>query len=139
MTLRKNQFLQEREIIVYDHAQVTANTTIKLFEVAEGRKLRIEKVTYVNPTGLTVDVTNFYDVQVIKGAATVLANWSTETGQEGLIPADQFIELVNSLTDLDMVVVGGAPASAGIISLFLEEGGVQTLPAGRIVIEGVYV
>jgi hypothetical protein len=125
--------VDERVIIPYDHIQVTADTTIKLFTVPAGKKLRLLKAEYVNPTGLAQDATNYFTIKVLKGA-TVMASWSTLTGAQGTIAADTFVDLVNSATDADLVA-----DAAAVISLFLDETAAATLPAGRIVLHGVLV
>ncbi len=117
-------------MLTLDHAALTADLTVKLYQVPTGKKLRIDRVTYVNPTGLVADGTNFFDI-VVLNAAAVAANHSTETGQEGTIAADTFIDLVLSSTDADLVVASGAD-----VSVFFDEDGTATLPVGRIVIEG---
>jgi len=139
MTLRKNNVLQEREIITYDHAQLTADATVILFKVPSGKKLRIEKATYINPTGLVAHAANFFNIKIIKATSTLIANWSTETGEEGTIAADTFVDLVLGATDADQVVVGGAASGADLVKVLFDEDGTATLPAGRIVIEGRYV
>lgn len=115
----------------FDHAQVTADTTIKLW--SPDRKFRIDRVWYNNPTGLAKDATNFFDVQILN-AALLAFNWSTETGEEEDLAADTPVDLVVSATDANTVV----PADTAI-SLKLAEGGTATLPAGRVVFEGRYV
>ncbi len=127
---RQNKLLQERISIPFDHISVTADLTVKLWDVPSGRKFRLERVLYNNVTGLAQDGTNFFDIQILKGA-TVMANHSTETGQEGTLTADTPVELVLSATDANLVADGG-----DVISLFLEEGGAATLPAGVFVLEG---
>jgi hypothetical protein len=121
----------EQITLAYDHAQVTADTTIKLYKVPAGKKLRVIGIDYINPTGLAEDAANYFNVKVLKDA-TVMANWSTETGQQGTIAADTFVALVNSATDADLVA-----AAAAIVALFLDETGAATLPAGRVVIRAL--
>ena len=127
---RENKFLQERVLLPYDHAQATADVTTKLWAVPSGRSFRLDRVWYNNPTGLAADAANYFNVIVQKGSIT-MANWSTETGQEGALSADTPVELAKSATDADLVADGG-----DVISLKLDETGTQTLPAGRLVIEG---
>lgn len=117
----------------YDHAQVTADTTVKLYKVPAGKKFRLIGADYINPTGLVQDAANYFDIKVLKDA-TVMANWSTLTGAQGTIAADTFVALVNAAADADLVA-----NAAAIIALFLDETGVATLPAGRIVIRGVLI
>jgi len=140
MTRRDNQFLQQDFVMAYEHGALTADTTVKLFQVPSGKKLRIKRVTYNNPTGLAADAVNFFNLKVIKGVATLIANWSTETGQEGALPADDFVTFtLQSTTDEDNVIVGGAASDADLLQVFFDEDGIATLPAGRLVVEGTWV
>ena len=130
MSKRPNSVMQESFVLSYDHAQLTANTAIKLFKPS--RAFRIDAVRYVNVTGLAADVTDFFDVQVLIEAA-VSANWLTETGEEGTIAANTWVDATDGAA-ADMV---GA-ADDEIILNFVE-GGTATLPAGRVQIEGRYL
>jgi hypothetical protein len=110
----------------------TNTALVKLFKAKE--RFLVEKVRYINPTGLVEDATNFFDIQV-KNGATVVANWSTETTVgEGTIAADTWVDLTLSTTGSDLVL-----ALDDVLSLNLDENGTQTLPAGRIQIEGRYL
>lgn len=119
--------------IAYDHVAVTADTTVKLFTVPAGKRFRLTRAEYINPTGLAQDATNYFTIKVLKGA-TVMASWSTLTGAQGTIAADTFVDLVNSSTDADLIA-----AAAAVIALFLDETGTASLPAGRIVLHGYYL
>lgn len=121
--------------LVVDHAQVTADTTAKVFKVRADRAFKLERVDYVNPTGLAQDATNFFNIKLQTGAGpTVLANWSTETGQQGTLTADTFVALVLNATPANLILAPGAE-----VSLFLDESGTATLPAGKLVIHGRYL
>lgn len=128
-----NEFLQELVVLSYDHAALTADTPVKLLKVPAGKKFRLDKAEYINPTGLAQDAANYFAIEVKKDA-TVMASWSTLTGAQGTIAADTFVDLVKSGTDANLVAAAGA-----IISVNFDETGVQTLPAGRIVVHGRYV
>lgn len=130
---RKNDFLQERVVLSFDHAAATADATTKLFKVPAGRKLKIDAVDYINPTGLAADATNAFIVKLLKGS-TVVASWSTLTGAEGAIAANTFVSLVLSATAADLTF-----DAADIMSLFLDEQADTTLPAGRVVVHARYV
>lgn len=119
--------------VAYDHVAVTADTTVKLFTVPAGKRFRLLRAEYINPTGLAQDATNYFTVKVLAGA-TVMASWSTLTGAQGTIAADTFVDLVNSATDSELIA-----AAAAVIALFLDETGTASLPAGRIVLHGYYL
>jgi len=116
---------------LFAHAQVTADTTLVMWKA--GRKLRVKRVVYVNPTGLAQDPTNYFTVKLLKGA-TVVASWSTLTGAQGTITADTPVELVPSATAADLVF-----AADDLMKLFLDETGTATLPAGHVVVECEYL
>lgn len=139
MPRRQNQVLQERVVLAFDHAETTGDVTTKLWELP--RAFRLERATYVNPTGLAADNDNWFDISV-KNGATKMAAWSTDgnglgingDAAEGTIAADTFVELTMSDTDTDLVAAAG-----DVISFVLDETGTATLPAGRVVIEGRYI
>lgn len=136
-----NQDFQEYVTFAYDHIEVTADTVVKLFKVPAGRKMRIDKVDYINPTGLAAHNDNWFEI-ALKNGSTKIAAWSTDgngTGingaaAEGTITADTFIELTKSSTDASLIA-----AAADVLSLSLDETGTATLPAGRIVVHARYV
>jgi hypothetical protein len=119
--------------MAFDHAAAAdADRTDKMWKLP--RAFRVERVMYVNPTGLAAHAANFFTVKLTKGA-TVVASWSTETGEDGTIAADTFVELNLSATDADRVF-----AADDEMKLFLDEAaGTATLPAGRVIVEGFYL
>jgi len=126
---------EEMGTFTYDHASVTATTTVKLFKVPTGKSLRVVQVDYINPTGLAEHADNHFEV-AIKNGATTMASWSTDADGAGdnSIPADTFITLTNSSTDANLVAAAG-----DVLSLVLTEGGTATLPVGRVVVHYRYV
>ena len=130
-----NESSQEFFVMSYDHAAITADSTTKLWKVP--RALRVDRVSYINPTGLAEDTTNVFNIKLLKGASTVVANWSTDSDllvADASIPADTFFNLTLTSTDADKVF-----AKDDVMSFFADEGGDSTLPAGRIVIEGRFI
>ena len=113
---RKDKSRAESRTICYDHIAVTADTTVKLWKVPAGRSFRVTRAFYNNK---------------ILNAALVAASWDTTTGQQGTLTADTPVDLVLSATDANRVLPAGT-----VLSLFLDETGTATLPAGRVVIEG---
>jgi hypothetical protein len=128
---RPNNHEAERVVFFYDHASKTADEEIKLFKVR--RKFVVEQVRYVNPTGLAADAANFFHLKINNGA-TEAADWSTETGQEGTVAADTFVDF--TLSSVDGARVFDAD---DVLSIQFDETGTATLPAGRIQIEGRYI
>lgn len=113
------------------HAQVTADTTGAVFFVNHPTKrFRVDKVQYVNPTGLAADAANFFALQ-IKNDTAVVADWVTQTGQEGALGAGEYENFTLSTTDADLVL---EPAEK--LHFVLDETGTATLPAGTFFIWG---
>jgi len=112
------------------HIQVTADTTQYFFETPAEHGLIVTEVVYYNATGLAEDAANFFDIQ-IKHGTTVVANWSTETGQEGTIAADTPVRLTNGS---NLVI----PPDTRV-NLVLDETNTATLPAGEVVLYGKLV
>jgi hypothetical protein len=120
--------------VVVDHAQATADTTIKLFKTPADRYFVIDGVDYVNPTGLAAHGTDFFNLKVQHGSTPVVAaNWSTETGTQGTLTSNTMVAMV--LASLASRVV--PPGTE--VHLLLDEDGSATLPPGRVAIKGYYI
>lgn len=130
--LEENEF-QEYLEIPFAHAQVTGDTTAKLWRCPAGRVFRVDSVDYINPAGLAADASNYFAVQIKQGSV-VVAQHSTLTTAQGVLTADTFVALVKSSTDADLLIEGGE-----VLSLTLDETGTATLPAGSGVIRGRFV
>ncbi len=61
----------EKVVLAYDHAALTASLAVKLYKVPAGRTLRIDRISYINPTGLVEDTTNVFAGEVKNGAAAL--------------------------------------------------------------------
>lgn len=135
MTIPRRPATQQQAFeLVIDHPQVTDDTTTKEFKTDPNRALRIDRIDYINPTGLAAATpTNFFAIQ-LKNGSTVLGSWSTLTGAQGTLTADTFVALVLNATDANLVV---APGST--LTLLLDETGAATLPAGKLIVHGRYL
>lgn len=134
MPRRPNNPWQERFQFAYDHALASATTTVKLFTAQ--RAVRIEKLEYINVTGLAGHADNFWLI-ALKKTTTTIGSWSTDSDVvgQGTIAADTIITPVLSSTDADLVW-----AAAEVISLVLTKAAsAANLPAGRIIVHGRYV
>lgn len=120
---------RERFSLVYDNASLTADLTVVLD--APPKRYYVESARYYNATGLATDATDYFDVQVLIGA-TIAANWSTETDEEGSLTAGAFETLTNAAAASRVGDAGDK------ISAKFDETGTATLPAGRLVIDCVY-
>ena len=132
MPRRPNNTDRERVVMTFDHAALTATTTTKLWKCPAGRKFQVERASYINPTGLTGDITNAFAGAVQNGATVMATLFNTDTDAGGAtLAADTFVEGVLSATLANRWL-----AAADVISLVATETGVQTLPIGRLVLEG---
>lgn len=124
---------QEKLALPFAHASVAATTTVKIYKTAL-RALRLDRVTYDNPTGFAQDPANYWTVSIQSGA-TILAQWSTQTAQQGTLAADTFVDFKNSATDANLVV-----AAATTLTLVLTKTGAPaSIPVGSLVIEARYI
>ncbi len=124
----KNDVYTEGHNFGYEHAVISATTTIKLRTVRA--PLRADRVEYVNPTGFaTVDPANFWTINVLRDAV-VVATWNTgvaAAGVSGLIPVDTFFDLVLAALDSNRVF----PGPANVYSVqFVKTGAPADLPLG---------
>lgn len=131
MTRRNNDETRENFEFSYDNASLTADATVKVFKVR--KRARIVRVEHVSPTGLAADAANYFNLKLLNVTDTnkVIANWSTETGQEGSLTANAF-----------EVFTQGADVQADaddVLALFLDKTGTATLPAGRTIVHGEYL
>ena len=128
---RENLYLQERGVLNHAHAQLTATATELAFKPI--RDFLVERILYVNETGLVQDAVNFFKLEAKNGVVSV-AEWSTEIGAEGTIAASTFVTLTPS-------IAAGALhlAADDVLSLVFTEDGTATLPAGKFQIEGRYL
>ncbi len=109
---------------------ITADTTIKLHK-DKGRGLRIERVHLNVPVGLAASASDWCNFKLLKGASTIMANFSTLNTAQGTITADTPVEMVLSATVANRFLADGDQ-----LSLFLDITGSPTVPPGRIVVEG---
>lgn len=111
-----------------------ATAAIKLFTAQ--RKMRIDKVEYINPTGLAGHASNYWEIALKKGS-TVMAQWTTDSDEatQGTLTANTFVNLALSATDAYRVA-----DVDDVVSLALTKvASAANLPAGRIVVHGRYV
>ncbi len=117
----------------FAHAQVTANTTLKVYKVPANRTLRLTRATYHNVTGLANDGTNAFAGTIQNGSDVAIKLFNTDSGDADVkaIAADTIVIGDLSATDAFLVFEGGEE-----ITLVLTEDGTATLPAGTLVLEG---
>lgn len=134
MSNRLNDPDNERVVLTYDHAALTATTTTKLWKVPAGRKFKVERASYINPTGLVGDPTNAFMGEVKNGSTVVATLFNTDTDDNpagATLAVDTFVEGSLSATATALWL-----AASDVLSVVFTEDGTATLPAGRLVIEG---
>jgi len=109
-----------------------ATAATKLFSAQ--RKMRIDKVEYINPTGLAGHAANYWDIG-IKIGATIAAEWSTDSAAEGTLTANAVNEMTLSSTDANLI----ADADDVISFYATKVASAANLPAGRAVIHARYL
>ncbi len=130
---RPEPYEAEKFTLGYDHAALTDTLAVKLYKVPTGRRLRIDRISYINPTGLVGHGTDAFAGEVKNGSTVVASLFNTDTGDAGgaSLAADTFVEGVLNATDANRVLAAG-----DILSAVFTEDGSATLPAGHLVIEG---
>lgn len=127
---RPNDYWQDRVPLPIDHPSTAATLILKFHKCL--LPFLVEKVDYVNPTGLVSDVTNFFDIE-LKNGATSIAKWTTATAAQGTIAAATFVTVPIPTP------ANTYPIANDVLSLVLTLHGAQTLPAGRLVVHGRYL
>lgn len=107
-----------------------ADTTYKIKKV-KTRGIKVTRVTINLPAGLAADASNYCNFKLLKGASTVIANWSTLNSANGALTADTETDMVLTATVADQHLGDGDQ-----LSLFVDVTGSPTVPPGRIEIEG---
>jgi hypothetical protein len=113
---------------------ITTDTTLAMDKIPAGKRVRVDRVTFAPHGTLAVDASHFFNLKLLKGVSTVVANWSTATGQQGTLTSGTPVELVLSATDANLIL-----DAADVISAFFDETGSATMPAGVLTVEGRYV
>jgi len=101
---------QEFFPILYDHGSISATTSVKRWRVPSGRSYRIDRLLYINPTGLVEDTTNACQLE-IKTSASALADLTFT---------------VANATDLATSSAHGHVTGAGPFRVFNTGGGLPT-------------
>lgn len=126
MGRRPNEFFSTEYTVSYDHAALTATTTVDVFKAT--KRTRVLRAQYGNAAGLAVSGANSFALTLSKtGSVDVAAGANTATTA---IPAGGF-------TALTMSAVAGATVlePGDVLSFVATETGTATLPAGRLLVE----
>lgn len=131
---REEEPSEEKVIIPFSHAQLTANTTQKVWKCPAGKTFVLDRVLYINVTGLAADNTNAFKLEV-KNGATLMSELFNTDGDDvpagAALTADTFIEKTTNAH-----IPSRSLASAETVSLVFTEDGTATLPAGNGFLEG---
>jgi hypothetical protein len=131
---RNAELNQERLALSFTHAELTGTTTVKLWKAPAGRAFRIDRILYINDTGLVADATNAFRGEVKNGATLVAELFNTDSDDDpagASLAAATFIEL-----DSDVEVPSRVLAAGDTLSLVFTEDAAATLPTGRLTVEG---
>lgn len=131
---RNEEQNQERLSLPFDHVALTATGTTKFWKCPAGRSFRVDRILYINPTGLVGDITNAFRGELKNGATLMATLFNTDTDDApagASLAVDTFIELTS-----DVAIPSRVLAPGDILSVVFTEDGTATLPAGRLVVEG---
>lgn len=131
---RPEELYQERLHIPFSHAALTASLTKKAYLVPVGRTLILDRIVYINPTGLAGDITNTFKLEVKNGATLMSLVFNTDTDDApagATLAADAFLEM-----NTDVEVPSRKAGEGDTISLVFTEEGAATLPEGYGYLEG---
>ena len=124
---RPAPFLQIPVELMFDNPSTAASVTKKEHVVRADRKLRIDKVTYENVTGLAVDTSNFFVLELRNGATSICLLTTHDTA----IVADTPITIPLNAAAANAILQPG-----DTLTSVLTKTGTQTLPAGRFIVHG---
>lgn len=124
---------EEKVVMTYDNASTAATLSVKLYKCPADRKFVVDRVIYVNPTGLATDASNYFLGEVKNTTASVTMNTVFNTNSAGgaALTANAFATGVQSATAANRWL-----AANDELSVVFTKTGTQTLPAGHLVIEG---
>lgn len=133
MPRMQNDKFEEKLVLSFDHASVSATTTWKFWKCPTGKSFVVDRAYYINPTGLAGDGTNAFAGDVKNGSTVMATIFNTDTGDAGgaSLAADTFVEGTLSATAASRWLAAG-----DIMSFVVTEDATAVLPAGRLVIEG---
>ena len=131
---RPNKSLEEKLVLTFDHPSTAATKTWKIWKCPTGKSFVVDRVSYINPTGLTGDPTNAFNGDVKKAGTVMAAVFNTDTNDVpagATLAADTFVEGTLSATAANTWLAAG-----DVMDFTATLEGTQTLPAGRVIVEG---
>lgn len=125
----KNKKLQSLVTRAIDFAAISATGT--LFLMPTFGDFELDRADLLVTSTATADASNYVKVDLMSGAV-ILATWSVQTGQQGTIAANTFVQMVNQALANRRVAV------AGTLKLVFTKNGTGALAAGTMVLHGRY-
>lgn len=132
---RQNQFLRERVVVPFTHAALTGSETDKFFKAPMA--CLVEKVEYINPTGLVADNSNAFKLEVKNGSTVVALVFNTDGNDSpagASIAADTWADAVTPGSEANRTLAEG-----DVLSAVFTEDGTATLPAGTMMVHLLYL
>lgn len=138
---RENQFLRERFAFPFAHGELTADTTLQVFKAP--RRCVVEKIEYVNETGLVADNTNAFKLSMLNagddalGTTVVALVFNTDGNDDPVgasIAAATITDAVTPGTEAERTLEAGE-----VLVAVFDEDGTATLPPGTIIVHLLYL
>lgn len=127
----KNARDRKEHVFPKEHVAVTANGSVKIFKAR--KRSRIDRIDYLNVTGLAEDTSNAFKVEIKQGSVVVAyiadtdSNLDPDTG--AAIPANTTIHGVLATALADRIIEAGET-----LDITFTKTGTATLPAGTVTI-----
>lgn len=128
-TPNKNARDRKSHCFPKEHIAITATGSVKLFKAT--KRCIVDRIDYINPTGLAADPTNAFRVEIKNGSTVVaqIANTDTDDNPAGAsIAANTFSTATNGTKAARTL------AKDDVLDITFTEDGTATLPAGTVVI-----
>lgn len=111
-------------------AAIAATSSLAIGVPSDKSLFRVERCEIMVDADYTADAANYY-VLTIQAGATVLATWSTQTGQEGALTNLTPAKMTLSATDASLVLAAGAA-----LKLVATKNGTAANITPRVVVHG---
>lgn len=128
--LEKSPFATSKAISRTIAAAIAATSSFAVGVPSDTEKFRVERVELMTDATYAADPTNYY-VFTLQVGATVVATWSTLTGQEGALTALTPAKMTLSATDANLVLAAG-----GALTLVATKNGAAANITPRVVVHG---
>lgn len=127
MARRANEFLSVGTPLTYQNASLAATTTWPLYTAWTATRVR--RAFYVNPTGLALNASNYFTIELKRGATVVANGISTATAAL----------VASAWTSMTIVPASAVLAAGQSLDVVFTRTGTATLPIGQLLIELAHV